>query len=175
MMNCLFPSFAAASLVKDFVLPLATFFLSVAVALVAWAQWRVARNKLRLDLFDRRYKVYDATRTFLLLAINNAVTDSAYHSFRLATSDADFLFEPEVGKYLEEIRRCDNQLRTTRKLLESLESGRNHLHSAQDRQAADEELKRRTESQENDLLSLGAQAGEITKVFAPYLGFAHIK
>jgi hypothetical protein len=38
-----------------------------AVAAVAWLQWWVALNKLRLDLFDRRYKVYDATREFLAL------------------------------------------------------------------------------------------------------------
>jgi hypothetical protein len=41
-------------------------FLSFAVAIVAALQWRVADNKLRLDLFDRRYKVYDATRKFLV-------------------------------------------------------------------------------------------------------------
>lgn len=40
-------------------------FLSFAVAIIAALQWRVADNKLRLDLFDRRYKVYDATRKFL--------------------------------------------------------------------------------------------------------------
>jgi hypothetical protein len=48
-------------------LPIATFVLSLAVGCVALAQWRVARNKLRLDLFDRRYKVYEATQTFLHL------------------------------------------------------------------------------------------------------------
>jgi hypothetical protein len=39
---------------------IATLFLSVAVVIIAALQWRVADNKLRLDLFDRRYKVYDA-------------------------------------------------------------------------------------------------------------------
>jgi hypothetical protein len=46
---------------------IATLFLSVAVAVIAWQQWRVADNKLRLDLFDRRYKVYDALRLPLTL------------------------------------------------------------------------------------------------------------
>jgi len=35
--------------------------------LIVWGQWRVADNKLRLDLFDRRYKVYDALRLALSL------------------------------------------------------------------------------------------------------------
>jgi hypothetical protein len=46
---------------------IATLFLSVAVAVIAWQQWRVPDNKLRLDLFDRRYKVYDALRLPLSL------------------------------------------------------------------------------------------------------------
>jgi hypothetical protein len=46
-------------------LPAATFFLGVAVTIVAWLQWLVARNKLCLDLFDRRYKIYEATQKFV--------------------------------------------------------------------------------------------------------------
>jgi hypothetical protein len=33
-----------------------TLVVGISVAVVAWLQWRVALNKLRLDLFDRRYK-----------------------------------------------------------------------------------------------------------------------
>jgi hypothetical protein len=46
---------------------IATLFLSVAVAVITWQHWRVADNKLRLDLFDWRYKVYDALRLPLSL------------------------------------------------------------------------------------------------------------
>ena len=49
-------------------LPIATFALSVAVVIIAWRQWRLARSKLRLDLFDRRYKVYEATSKFVDVA-----------------------------------------------------------------------------------------------------------
>jgi hypothetical protein len=50
---------------RDAFFSIATLFLSIAVAIIAALQWRVAHNKLRLDLFDRRYQVYDATRKFL--------------------------------------------------------------------------------------------------------------
>jgi hypothetical protein len=65
-------------------LPIATFFLSVAVAIVALLQWFVARNKLRLDLFDRRYKVYEATQKFVD-SINNdpAHVDSYLNDFNV--------------------------------------------------------------------------------------------
>ena len=50
-------------------LPIATFAVSAAIGLVGgffvWRQWRVARNKLRLDLFDRRWKIYEATSKFV--------------------------------------------------------------------------------------------------------------
>src|SRR5262245_23476651 len=104
MMAYLFLLSDVASLVKDLVLPVATFFLSVAVGLIALQQWIVARYKLRLDLFDRRYRIYEATRTFVSLALNSAVTDSKVAEFKLATSDVDFLFRLEVGDYLKKIR-----------------------------------------------------------------------
>jgi hypothetical protein len=49
-------------------LPIATFALSLAVVIIAWRQWRVARNKPRLNLLDRRYKVYEATSKFVDVA-----------------------------------------------------------------------------------------------------------
>ncbi len=42
--------------VKAFSVPIA----SIVAAYIAWRQWMTAQNKLRLDLFDRRMKAYDA-------------------------------------------------------------------------------------------------------------------
>ena len=65
--------------------------------MIAWQQWRVADNKLRLDLFDRRYKVYDATRKFLAVIIREATfTDSQLFEFYGGTSDAEFLFGADI-------------------------------------------------------------------------------
>jgi hypothetical protein len=87
-------------------LPVATFFLSVAVGIVAWQQWRVARNKLRLDLFDRRYQVYDATRRFVRVSVqDNAHIDRHLSAFSDETSNAEFLFDTDVVNYLEKIRQ----------------------------------------------------------------------
>jgi hypothetical protein len=90
---------------KEFVLPVATFFLSVAVGVVAWLQWHVARTKLRLDLFDRRYKIYEATRTFLKLILRGtALSESELAEADLAFSEAVFLFGSDVSEFLREIR-----------------------------------------------------------------------
>lgn len=150
---------------KDFVLPIATFALSVAVGIVAWQQWHVARNKLRLDLFDRRYKVWDTTRTFILQVLNNTVTDPTMTEFKLAIADAKFLFDDDVVQFLNRILKCAAHLWTTRQLLTDV----------QVRHATQEQLEQRAESQQRDLLWLGEQIPEATKVFGRYIGFTQVK
>jgi hypothetical protein len=97
---------------------IATLFLSIAVVAIAWQQWRVADNKLRLDLFDRRYKVYDATRKFLDTTIGEGYTDSRLVEFNVGTSDAEFLFGAEVVEYIREILRRAGLLVIARKAVE---------------------------------------------------------
>jgi len=75
-----------------------TLVLDISVAIVAWLQWWIALNKLRLDLFDRRYKVYDATRTFLAAILREAkFTNSKLFEFYAGTSDAEFLWSRCCG------------------------------------------------------------------------------
>jgi hypothetical protein len=39
--------------------------VAIAVGVIAFAQWWTARNRLKLDLFDRRWAVYVAVRELL--------------------------------------------------------------------------------------------------------------
>jgi hypothetical protein len=142
-----------------------TLFLSLAVVIIAALQWRVADNKLRLDLFDRRYRVYDATRKFLAAVINREATstDSPLNEFNIGTSDAEFLFRADVVEYLAEIRKHAVRLRITRQALE------------RPQKLSDDELSRHAHAEEDDLSWLIDQTTAITKAFAPYLGFANIR
>src|SRR5882724_2482872 len=66
---------------------IATLFLSIAVVVIAALQLRVADDKLRLDLFDRRYKVYDVTRKFLIqIAQYNSFDESELVDFAAGIS-----------------------------------------------------------------------------------------
>jgi hypothetical protein len=143
---------------------IATLFVSVAVVAIAWQQWRVADNKLRLDLFDRRYKVYDATRQFLVTICREGkfTTPQLLFEFTAGTSDAEFLFEADVLEHLAKIRTQALHLRTTQQLLEKP-------------RLSDDELSRYAQAQENDLSWLNDQITEIAKTFAPYLGFANVR
>jgi hypothetical protein len=139
-----------------------TLFLGVAVAVVGWRQWRVADNKLRLDLFDRRYKVYDATRKFLAVIMREATfADSQLFEFYAGTSDAEFLFGADVGDYLGQIRKRALHMRTAQQLFEPLPVG--------------DERSRHVQAAHDDLVWLTDQITAMTEVFSPYLGFANVK
>jgi hypothetical protein len=51
-------------------------------------QWRFADNKLRVDLFDRRYKIYEATRKFLVRMLGETRFDQL-HFFAFHADTAD--------------------------------------------------------------------------------------
>jgi hypothetical protein len=69
------------------------------------AQVNVARNKLRLDHYDKSFAVFDAARTFLGHAFTiSEVTIGQQNEFLAATSSAQFIFDdPKVSKYLDDL------------------------------------------------------------------------
>jgi hypothetical protein len=139
-----------------------TLVLGVAVAVVAWLQWWVALNKLRLDLFDRRYKVYDATRKFLAgIFRDGKFTNSELFEFYAGTSDAEFLFGADVVEHLAQIRKRALHMQTAQTLYEPMPVG--------------DERSLHVKAAHDDVLWLTDQITAITKTFAPYLGFANIR
>ena len=57
-----------------------------------------------LDLYDRRVRVYEEVQQFLGMILREEKTSvDDLLKFRRAVSDADFLFGPEIPKYLDEI------------------------------------------------------------------------
>jgi len=139
-----------------------TLVLGVAVAVVAWLQWWVALNKLRLDLFDRRYKVYDATRKFLAGILRDGkFTNSELFEFYAGTSDAEFLFGADVVEHLAQIRKRALHMQTAQTLYEPMPVG--------------DERSLHVKAAHDDVLWLTDQITAITKTFAPYLGFANVR
>jgi len=73
---------------------------------IAWQQWKTNQQKLNLDRYDRRLRVYEEVRKILSIVMRDAYasTDDLL-KFRTSVSEADFLFGPEVMKYIDEIYR----------------------------------------------------------------------
>jgi hypothetical protein len=141
--------------------PIATLFVGLSVAYIARQQWKVSHAKLRLDLFDRRYKVYEATRQFLGCIMRDATfSDSQLFTFYAGTSDAEFLFDREVVDYHKEIAKRAIDMRLKNKLYQN---------------AQGDERTKMIEIEHQHLLWLTNQLTDMTKIFTPYLGFSKIR
>lgn len=76
--------------------------IAAIVALIAFQQWWLSREKLRLELFGKRYAVYEAAREFVGKILTEGKAgwgDQAvfYHT----TAEAEFLFGSEISEYLK--------------------------------------------------------------------------
>ena len=76
--------------------------VAVLGALIGYRQWRLAQNKLKLDLFDRRFKVYVAARDLLasIMTSGKAMDDKLF-KFLVATREAKWLLDIDVANYLD--------------------------------------------------------------------------
>src|SRR4051812_29661402 len=103
--------------IVPYLAPSATLIVGLSVGFIAWQQWQLAHSKLRLDLFDRRYKVFDATRIFLaVIGRDSRFEESHLFEFDAGTSDAEFLFGSDIVNYLAEIRKRAIDMRTRQKV-----------------------------------------------------------
>jgi hypothetical protein len=85
--------------------PLATVLVAGIVAGITYQQWKINREKIRLDLYNRRFDVYAS-----FLNLYNALTENRhttftdefapiYRDFIKAQRESQFLFDPESGVY----------------------------------------------------------------------------
>lgn len=75
-------------------------------------QTTLAETELKHDLFEKRYQVYDAVRSFLLFIMQHADFPEAYeHTFLRAKHEAKFLFRKDVQDLLQNIWEKSMQYR----------------------------------------------------------------
>lgn len=93
--------------------------------LIAYRQWKTAQQKLNLDLFNRRFSVYDATiHAVSTVARRGSITTEEVEAFVVATRGAKFLFNADVEKYLEQMTgRLENVANVTRLIDASYDRG----------------------------------------------------
>ena len=82
--------------------------LSVVTALIAlyiaYEQWKTNRDKVKLELYDRRYKIYDETRRFISSAVRNGdLTNEDFSKFYEVLPETRFLFQDDVYSYMQEL------------------------------------------------------------------------
>ncbi len=81
-----------------------TLLVGIGVALVGYSQWRTANQRVVLDLFDRRIKVYDKIEDVLGSIVRHGTArHEDFRAFVQAKAEARFLFGNDVSDYLEKL------------------------------------------------------------------------
>ncbi|PTR14475.1 hypothetical protein C8R31_106148 [Nitrosospira sp. Nsp2] len=83
-----------------------TLIVGIAATYISWQQWKTNKLKLKLDLYDRRVRIYEVVKNTLQLVLKESnVSPSDLSIFWTSASQADFLFGPEIPEYIDEIHK----------------------------------------------------------------------
>jgi hypothetical protein len=83
-------------------IPIAAIVVSLVVAIVQYGQWRTANQKVVIDLYDRRLKVYTQLEKGISPVLREGkVSQEAFNEFLIGEADARFLFGDDVREYLK--------------------------------------------------------------------------
>lgn len=113
---------------KDFAGPIATIFAAIAAvgvtAYFAWhqkkiAKWQVdiAGEKLRHDLYDRRFAIYMAFHELLVAVAEKGDVEVELRKANAARAHSPFLLDAPLGAYLEELHKEAFRVNQTNKLV----------------------------------------------------------
>jgi len=73
-------------------------------AYIGRRQWQTASHRLRLDMFDRRYAIYNATKLLIdKITLNDQVSSSDYIEFRNNVRGAEFFFDGDTREFLQRL------------------------------------------------------------------------
>jgi len=88
--------------VVDFVAALATPSIAFMALVFAALQWHTNRNRLRHELFDRRYKQYETVKDFLgNIGSLGKMTPEAEVAFLQATKGMRFTYSKQIAEYVD--------------------------------------------------------------------------
>lgn len=99
------------SVVAEFSKQMMTPLIAIVATYIAYQQWNTNKQKLILDRYDRRLKVYEEVVQILSIILQTARPRfEDLIKFRRAVSEADFLFGSEIMQYIDEIYKRGIQL-----------------------------------------------------------------
>ena len=88
----------------DILKALLTPLIAVVATYIAWQQWKTNQQKLKLERYDRRLRIYEEVIKILSIILRDAKANTGdLLKFRTSVSEADFLFGPEIPEYIDEI------------------------------------------------------------------------
>ena len=80
--------------------------VAIVAAYIAWQQWSTNRRKLKLDLFDRRYTVYEKIGEFIgSILTSGRVQEGKELQLMVDTKTTKFLFGEEISQFVSDVYR----------------------------------------------------------------------
>jgi uncharacterized ubiquitin-like protein YukD len=144
----------------------ATPIVAVAATVIAWQQMKVNQRKYDADLYDRRLRVYEEVRKLLSIATREGdVSTRDVLLFRVAVSEADFLFGSDVSIYIEQLYK------------RAIDLGRwsDEMRTPKEARPADYDHKKVVDEKYNALRWLAAQYEPAKNLFGEYLAIGAYK
>jgi len=116
-------------------IPTATLILTGAIgcvtAYIAYQQWLTAKNKFRLDLFEKRFAVFEAAMKMVSIAVQKGdVPDEARREFLIATKGVQFLCDQKLQDYCDTLAKEALSVRVGQQEMDSLPVGPQRAKSA---------------------------------------------
>lgn len=80
--------------------------IAIITVYIAYQQYHINKQKLKLDLYEKRYRIFKETKK-LLHKINQdgAIDTIELRDFGFNTNDKVFLFNEDIVEFIEEIKR----------------------------------------------------------------------
>lgn len=137
-----------------------TIVLAFIVARIAYLQYKTSHDKLRLDLYSKRFAVFATTRDYLVHIIREAnLNESERQKFWFGTTEAEFLFKADLVEYLRELHSKGIEFRVLQEKLQDPKG------------MDDKEANELIEKDQELLLWFSDQMQESKSKFGEYLGF----
>ena len=104
------------------VIGFSTIVIGICTLALAYRQWRISKDNLRLNLYEKRYEIYLKALKFVAnISVNQKISLQDTLEFRRTTDQSKFLFEPEIQEYMDEIFNESGQYSATTRSLEPLQ------------------------------------------------------
>jgi len=80
--------------------------IAIITVYIAYQQYSTNIQKIKLDIYEKRLKVFLGLQTLLIhIRENSDVSDEALQYFQISTSESTFIFGKDISDYLQSIRK----------------------------------------------------------------------
>lgn len=98
--------------------------IAIIAAYIAWQQWKVNERRLKHELFDRNFLVYEAILEFIGSIVRSGeAKDENLYNFNKKTKAAKFLLGEDISEFINKIYNKAIDLQTLDAELEGLPVG----------------------------------------------------